>query len=50
MAEVKVDINFFLSRDVPTLTSLTGRCSRRSVTASLRHGLMGVAELGRYPS
>ncbi len=27
--------------------SLTGRCSRRSLTASLRHSLMGAAELGR---
>ena len=32
---------------VPPLGSLTGRCSRRSITGSLRQRLMGAAELGR---
>ena len=36
-----------LPRSVPAFTSLTRRCSRRSLTASLRHRLMGAAELGR---
>jgi len=36
-----------LSRSVPPLGSLTGRCSRRPFTGSLRQRLMGAAELGR---
>jgi len=35
------------STALASAASLTGRCSRRSLTASLRHGLMGAAELGR---
>jgi hypothetical protein len=36
-----------LPMSVPAFTSLTRRCSRRPLTASLRHRLMGAAELGR---